>query len=244
MTKKVIQLLAPFNLSKDIDPDTLISSKEIVQLIDKLSSLENKEIDISLKTKTLKELMKKLSKVLEYEEKERICGPDRKSYYKTDHDATAMCLKDDYYAGLGSSMHAAYSTQIVVSNYLISSYLVSQSRTDMHDFIKVLHVYFKNYKCFPKKICADAGYGSEDNYKFMDENKIKPFVKFQTREGNVSGKILSDIAYMIRKGISSAFTVELDLKLKLITDQDIVTQHFIKYSTVHTVQLSIIANFS
>ena len=36
-----------------------------------------------------------LSKSLEYEEKERICGPNRKSYYKTDKDATAMCLKDD-----------------------------------------------------------------------------------------------------------------------------------------------------
>lgn len=215
LTKKVIQLLAPFNLSKDIDPDTLISSKEIVQLIDKLSSLENKEIDISLKTKTLKELMKKLSKVLEYEEKERICGPDRKSYYKTDHDATAMCLKDDYYAGLGSSMHAAYSTQIVVSNYLISSYLVSQSRTDMHDFIKVLHVYFKNYKCFPKKICADAGYGSEDNYKFMDENKIKPFVKFQTREGNVSGKNPERYRLYDKEGYIKCLYGRIGLKVKV-----------------------------
>ena len=38
-----------------------------------------------------------LIKLLDYEEKDEICGPNRNSYYKTDHDATAMCLKEDYY---------------------------------------------------------------------------------------------------------------------------------------------------
>ena len=42
-------------------------------------------------------LTKMLIKTLEYEEKENICGPDRKSYFETDHDATDMCLKKDYY---------------------------------------------------------------------------------------------------------------------------------------------------
>ena len=69
-------------------------------------------------------------KSLEYEEKETICGENRNSYYKTDHDATAMCLKDDYYSGLGSNMHAAYNTQILVSNGFIVSYYVSQDRSD------------------------------------------------------------------------------------------------------------------
>ena len=40
-----------------------------------------------------------LEKSLEYEEKDRICGPNRNSYFKTDKDATAMCLKEDYYLG-------------------------------------------------------------------------------------------------------------------------------------------------
>lgn len=34
---------------------------------------------------------------MEYEEKERICEENRKSYFKTDYDATAMVLKEDYY---------------------------------------------------------------------------------------------------------------------------------------------------
>ena len=77
--------------------------------------------------KALKEMRGQLSqylmKSLEYEEKETICGENRNSYYKTDHDATAMCLKDDYYSGLGSNMHAAYNTQILVSNgFIVSDY--------------------------------------------------------------------------------------------------------------------------
>ena len=41
-----------------------------------------------------------LVKLIEYEEKEEICGENRNSYFKTDHDATAMVLKEDYYSKL------------------------------------------------------------------------------------------------------------------------------------------------
>ena len=51
-----------------------------------------------------------LEKMACYQEQCNICGTGRRSYYKTDHDATAMCLKEDYYSGLGSSMHAGYNT--------------------------------------------------------------------------------------------------------------------------------------
>ena len=73
-------------------------------------------------------LEKMLLKTLQYEEIEAICGPARNSYYKTDRDATAMCLKEDYYSGLGGNMHAAYSLQILVAKGLILDYLVSPHR--------------------------------------------------------------------------------------------------------------------
>ena len=79
-------------------------------------------------------LEKMLLKALEYEEIEAICGTTRNSYYKTDRDATAMCLKEDYYSGLGSNMHAAYALQILVAKGFILDYLVSQDRTDARTF--------------------------------------------------------------------------------------------------------------
>lgn len=47
------------------------------------------------------QLYRYLIKLLEYEEKERMCGNNRNSYYKTDKDATAMVLKEDYYSKSG-----------------------------------------------------------------------------------------------------------------------------------------------
>ena len=136
----------------------------------------------------LNNLVTYLTKAIEYEEKERICGSDRNSYYKSDHDATAMCLKTDYYSGLGSNMHAAYNCQILVCQGLIYSFYISQSRNDINDFIPILEKFNKYYGHYPKNVCADAGYGSYDNYKYLKANNIISYVKHQSFTGNVSGR--------------------------------------------------------
>ena len=71
-----------------------------------------------------------LIKLLKYEEQIKICGDNRNSYYKTDFDATAMCLKEDYYSGLGSNMHAAYNVQFIVAKGIILGVYVCQDRND------------------------------------------------------------------------------------------------------------------
>ena len=129
-----------------------------------------------------------LVKLIEYEEKEEICGPNRNSYYKTDHDATAMALKVDYYSGHGSNMHAAYNVQVLVSSLLILMYGVFQDRTDYHTFISMNDNFFKYYGFYPKNECADSGYGIYDNYLYMKENNIGNYVKFLSWNGETSGK--------------------------------------------------------
>ena len=71
-----------------------------------------------------------------------------------------MCLKEDYYSGLGSNMHAAYNVQLCVIYGIISSYIVTQSRNDMEDFIKIIEKHYEMYKIYPEAVCADARYGS------------------------------------------------------------------------------------
>lgn len=119
-----------------------------------------------------------LDKLLEYEEKERICGPNRNSYYKTDHDATAMALKSDYYSGHGSNMKAAYNVQFLVSSGLILMYGVFQDRTDYYTLIPMLDRYKEYYNTTPNNLCADAGYGIYDNYKYLEDNSINNYVKY------------------------------------------------------------------
>lgn len=118
---------------------------------------------------------------------ERICGPGRKSYFKTDRDATAMCLKSDYYSGLGTNMHAAYNVQLVVCRGIVAAYAVTQSRADVNDFAAAIEAFFAIHGRYPANVCADAGYGSPGNYSFLKARGIGNFVKDQSWEGNASG---------------------------------------------------------
>ena len=129
-----------------------------------------------------------LMKLLDYEEKEEICGPNRNSYYKTDHDATAMCLKEDYYSGLGSNTHAAYNLQIIVSKGIILSFYVSQDRNDQYTLIPALDNFYKLYGFYPKRLCADAGYGSLKNYQYVIDKNIENYIKFSDWSRVVSGE--------------------------------------------------------
>lgn len=127
-------------------------------------------------------------KLLEYEEKEEICGENRNSYYKTDKDATAMVLKEDYYSKLSHDFHAAYNVQALVSCGIITMYVVYQDRTDYYTFIPMLDSYYQYYKEYPKNICADSGYEIYINYKYIRQNKIGNYIKFQSWNGEISGK--------------------------------------------------------
>ena len=125
-------------------------------------------------------------KINDYEEMYKIVGNDRKSFYKTDKDATAMVLKEDYYSKSSYEFHAAYNVQQLVIRGFIFAYYVSQSRTDIDDFIPINEQFYRLYQCFPLNECADAGYGSLDNYSYLDEHHIGNYVKHQSWEGNKS----------------------------------------------------------
>ena len=160
-------------LKKNIDVDSIVRGKghRIV--------LEAKEYFM---------LCDYLVKVLEYEEKESICGKNRNSYFKTDHDATAMCMKDDYYSGLGSNMKAGYCIQLAVSKGIILDYYISQDRSDTKTLIPFLEAFKSDYEHYPINICADAGYESLMNYEYLNSNNIGNYVKYNywqsEKEGN------------------------------------------------------------
>lgn len=183
LSNKIRTLLSEVNLSDNVPHIGIIDSKLIAQKVSHLSLILDD--DNYLKDK-YDELCQYLIKALEYEEKERICG-DRNSYYKTDHDATAMTLKSDYYSGLGSNMHAAYNSQLLVAKGIICTYYISQSRSDMNDFIPILKRFNEYYGYYPIRVCADAGYGCLDNYRFLNDNNIENYVKHNSFRGNVSG---------------------------------------------------------
>lgn len=131
-----------------------------------------------------------LSKLIQYEEIEAICGPNRSSYYKTDKDATAMALKTDYYSGHGSNMKAAYNVQFIVSAGMVLMYGVFQNRTDYHTLIPMTNNYHKFYDSYPLNLCADSGYGIYENYEYLNNNGINNYVKYLSWNSEQTGKSL------------------------------------------------------
>ena len=181
----------------DLEFKGLIKSYELNDLIKQY--IKNEQLDISSipsgrgqrltkEQKNYKLAYGYLIKLLEYEEKEEICGDNRNSYYKTDKDATAMMMKQDYYSKLSHDFHAGYNIQLLVSAGLITMYGVFQDRSDYYTFIPMNDLYHKYYNCYIKNECADSGYGIYDNYKYMRKHGIGNYVKFGSWSGESSGE--------------------------------------------------------
>lgn len=99
-----------------------------------------------------------------------------------------MCLKADYYSGLGSNIHAAYQMQSVVSHGFIVSYFVSLDRTDIHTFIPTLERFYSVYGTYPRKITADSGYGCFENYEYCQKHHIEAYVKYPAWQRECSAR--------------------------------------------------------
>lgn len=115
-------------------------------------------------------------KLDEYEYWLDIIG-ERNSCSKTDHDATMCATKIDYYCNTGLS-RPCYNAQIAVSDGVIVNADLFQRPADAKTFIpfmKRYHEYVGEYPIYPM---ADAGYGSNDNYMYCLENKMKLYMKY------------------------------------------------------------------
>lgn len=115
-------------------------------------------------------------KLIAYENHIKICG-DRNSYSKTDHDATFMHGKEDYYNKTGI-FKPYYNIQIGVSDEYILHYGVYPNPTDTKTWIPFFNTFYYRYGFYPKKPVADAGYGSYDNYMYNLEHKMALTMKY------------------------------------------------------------------
>ena len=115
-------------------------------------------------------------KLKEYVVKVQICGAERNSYSKTDHDATFMRMKKDYMGN--DQLLPAYNIQIGVADEYIAVAEVMQERSDMDCFVPLMEKFYELYGFYPKYPVVDAGYGSFNNYLFCQEHGMKKYMKF------------------------------------------------------------------
>ena len=130
----------------------------------------------------------------QYVESLEIMGPDRNSYSKTDPDATFMRMKDDHLKN--GQLKPGYNVQITVNSEYITGIEAFSDRTDygtLEPFLKQLK---KKHKKKYKKVTADAGYESLDNYLYLEENGQMSFIKPQDHEQRKTKKYRSQIGRM------------------------------------------------
>ena len=127
------------------------------------------------KKKQIKELEKHRDKLGEYDSRlERIGG--RNSMSKTNPDATFMRMKED--AMNNGQTKPGYNLQLSAENQFITDFALFPNPTDTLTLIPFFNSFLDRYGHLPSVAVADSGYGSEENYRFMDETGMEAYVKY------------------------------------------------------------------
>ena len=131
-----------------------------------------------------------LNKLKEYNQKIHKCG-SRNSYSKTDEDATFMRMKED--AMMNGQLKPAYNLQHGVDSEYITWLTIGPQPTDTTTLIPFLKDAEQHLKFKYKNITADAGYESEENYLYLEENGQVAFIKPANYEISKTRKYKTDI---------------------------------------------------
>ena len=164
--------------SLELTPQTLCEiSKEFKEALGSAPEAKTKEEKAAQrgKNKMFKELERHGEKLAEYNSRlEQMEG--RNSISKPAPSATFMRMKED--AMCNGQTKPGYNLQISSENQFITDFALFPNPTDTLTFIPFLGSFPGRYGRFPKRVVADSGYGSEENYRFMDEAGIEGFVKY------------------------------------------------------------------
>jgi len=162
----------------DNDPTTYpeLDAEQVSKTIASINeALKDKPIDKKVKQKLGYAKRNWPQNMAKYDEHEKILG-DRNSYSKTDPDATFMRMKDDHMRN--GQLKAGYNWQISTSDQYIVNYDIYHNPTDTLTLPHHLDQYKELYGDSPEVAVADAGYGSEENYEYLESEEIEAFVKY------------------------------------------------------------------
>jgi transposase len=164
---------------EELGEKSRVTAEKVREKVDELNQrLQETPQDKSLKkaVKTLEE--KHLPRLEKYEEQERLLE-GRNSYSKTDPDASSLHMKEDR-AARKPLARPAYNVQMGTEGQFVVGYSVHQQADDTSCFIPHMQqqIFPKGRKF--KNGSGDAGYGSEENYAFLEKEAMGNFFKYNT----------------------------------------------------------------
>ena len=132
-----------------------------------------------------------------YEQQQAIIGDNRSSYSKIDPDATFMRMKEDHMRN--GQLKPAYNVQASTNNQFVVNYTIHPNTTDTNTLINHIEHYKQCYNTVPAIATADAGYGSEENYAYLQQNNITAYVKYGHFDREQNENIQSKTPFMADK---------------------------------------------
>jgi len=180
----------------DTDPSGFdkIDSEKVSQTIEKINeALKDKPASSKVRQKLSYARRHWPAALDKYEQQEKQLGAQRSSYSKTDPDATFMRMKEDHMRN--GQLKPGYNVQISTNNQFIASYSIHQNPTDTRTLVPHLQEHIKNFQQKPNNITADAGYGSEENYQWLENKRITGYVKHNQFDRQQNHKVRSKKPY-------------------------------------------------
>jgi len=169
VAKEELKDTAPIDFT-EITPETIANTVNTIHTLLK----DKEEVPQKIKQK-INYAKRWAAKREEYTEQEkRLKG--RNSYSKTDPDATFMRLKEDHMKN--GQLKPAYNLQISTSNQYIVHYSLHHNQNDTKTLAPHLHSFKQTLETKPDVVTADAGYGSEENYKLLEKENITSYIKY------------------------------------------------------------------
>ena len=181
VAKAELKDTAPLDF-KTIDADKV---KQTVKNIEE--AIKDKEVSTKVKQKLRYAKKNFPDKLDEYKAKEEILN-GRNSYSKTDTDATFMRMKEDHMKN--GQLKAGYNVQITSNNQIITNYDTFPNPTDTLTLPSHLESYKELYGHAPETVTADSGYGSEQNYEYLQANDCTAYVKYNHFHQELQGERL------------------------------------------------------
>jgi transposase len=160
----------PIDFEK-IDQESVLKT---IESIDK--ALKGKSVDKEVKQKLNYARKNWPENLKKYDQQEKTLGK-RSSYSKTDPDATFMRMKEDHM--LNGQLKPGYNWQICTENQYILGYTIHQTTNDTNTLQAHMECLKESLGKMPDTLVADAGYGSEENYEYLENNNVEAFVKYQ-----------------------------------------------------------------
>lgn len=139
--------------------------------------------------KLVKKLSEEQSKLIKYEDQEDILNK-RNSYSKTDEDATMLRMKDE-------RLLPAYNVEHTTSHQYVTNYTIEQTASDSVTLIPHIEKMAERFEGITElkdtALCGDAGYGSEENYAYLEGQGMIAYVKYplwyQEQTGELAKKM-------------------------------------------------------